>query len=328
MPEGVVAAFRPIGVCKTPRATKAKIVETVDGYWVPYDGATIIVNFTYDNSATAPTLNVDYSGAYGIYYGDSPIQTSTSWIANSTVEFVFDAASSCYRYLGFPKASSSSSGDGDTKNTAGSTDTSNKIFLIGATSQAANPQTYSHDTAYVGTDGCLYSGGAKVLTSATDEKVKMTSYSTSANLPLLCATAASPTSGSSYGTYYNTGVYANLNTKYIYSSGFFQTSDERYKNFNGSILVDLDKLSGLRKEYFTWKEGENKDVQIGMSAQEIQKIYPEIVSEDSETGKLTVAYDKLSVVALAAVDKLHVENQELKDRLTKLEEIIYGNRNK
>lgn len=56
--------------------------------------------------------------------------------------------------------------DNDTKNTAGSTDTSSKIYLIGATSQAANPQTYSHDTVYVDTDGCLYSGGNKVLTSA------------------------------------------------------------------------------------------------------------------------------------------------------------------
>lgn len=56
----------------------------------------------------------------------------------------------------------------DTKNTAGSTDTSSKIFLIGATSQAANPQTYSQDTAYVGTDGCLYSGGTKVLTAHQD----------------------------------------------------------------------------------------------------------------------------------------------------------------
>lgn len=54
----------------------------------------------------------------------------------------------------------------DTKNTAGSTNTSSKIYLIGATSQGANPQTYSHDTAYVGTDGCLYSGSQKVLTSA------------------------------------------------------------------------------------------------------------------------------------------------------------------
>lgn len=56
----------------------------------------------------------------------------------------------------------------NTKNTAGSTDSSSKLFLIGATSQAASPQTYSHDTAYVGTDGCLYSGGVKVLTSHQD----------------------------------------------------------------------------------------------------------------------------------------------------------------
>jgi len=52
----------------------------------------------------------------------------------------------------------------DTKNTAGSTNTSSKIFLIGALSQSANPQTYSHDTAYVGTDGALYSEDKKVAT--------------------------------------------------------------------------------------------------------------------------------------------------------------------
>jgi len=42
----------------------------------------------------------------------------------------------------------------DTKNTAGSTDTSSKIYLIGATSQAANPQTYSDNEVYV-TSGVL-----------------------------------------------------------------------------------------------------------------------------------------------------------------------------
>ena len=51
----------------------------------------------------------------------------------------------------------------DTKNTAGSTNTSSKLFLIGSTSQAANPQTYSHDTVYVGTDGCLYSNSTRVV---------------------------------------------------------------------------------------------------------------------------------------------------------------------
>ena len=44
--------------------------------------------------------------------------------------------------------------DNNTLNTAGSTDTSSKIFLIGATSQAANPQTYSDNEVYV-TSGVL-----------------------------------------------------------------------------------------------------------------------------------------------------------------------------
>lgn len=55
--------------------------------------------------------------------------------------------------------------DTDTKNTAGSTNSTSKLFLIGATSQAANPQTYSNAKVYIGTDNCLYSNNAKVLTS-------------------------------------------------------------------------------------------------------------------------------------------------------------------
>lgn len=47
----------------------------------------------------------------------------------------------------------------------------------------------------------------------TDTKVKQTAYSTSANLPILTCTTASPSSGSAYGTYYDTGVYINHNTK-------------------------------------------------------------------------------------------------------------------
>ena len=47
----------------------------------------------------------------------------------------------------------------DTKNTAGSTNTSNKIYLIGAQSQADNPQTYSNTNLY-------YQNGLKSYASA------------------------------------------------------------------------------------------------------------------------------------------------------------------
>lgn len=90
--------------------------------------------------------------------------------------------------------------DTDTKNTAGSTDSSKKLFLVGAESQAANPQTYSQDTAYVGTDGHLYSNsvqvvnlsGSQALTNKTYNgytlgaacaKAVVTSIDTSASLP-------------------------------------------------------------------------------------------------------------------------------------------------
>lgn len=63
----------------------------------------------------------------------------------------------------------------DTKNTAGATNkASTKMFIVGATSQDANPVTYSNSNCYIGTDSCLYSGGSKVLTSYTN------SFSTSA----------------------------------------------------------------------------------------------------------------------------------------------------
>lgn len=66
--------------------------------------------------------------------------------------------------LGYiPGSGTNNESDSDTKNTAGATDISDKIYLIGAASQEENPQTYSHDTAYVGTDGCLYSNSTRVL---------------------------------------------------------------------------------------------------------------------------------------------------------------------
>lgn len=64
----------------------------------------------------------------------------------------------------------------DTKNTAGASDTSSKIFLIGATSQSANPQTYSQDTAYVGTDGHLYSNDKQVVNLSDSQNLTNKTY--------------------------------------------------------------------------------------------------------------------------------------------------------
>ena len=91
-------------------------------------------------------------------------------------------------------------------------------------------------------------------------------------------------------------------------------------NFIGNVEVDFDKLAALPKKYFTWKDGDDS-VQIGTSAQEVQKVYPEIVNTD-DAGKLSVDYTKLSVIALSAIDKLNEKNKELEDRLHVIESLL------
>ena len=109
---------------------------------------------------------------------------------------------------------------------------------------------------------------------------------------------------------YNLEVNGNINA----SNGFFDTSDERLKDFYDDIDVDFDKLKSIPKKYFSWKNDENKEIHLGTSAQEIQKVYPEIVNESAD-GELSVDYSKLSVVALAAVDKLY-------DKINKIEQAL------
>lgn len=94
------------------------------------------------------------------------------------------------------------------------------------------------------------------------------------------------------------------------TNGFYETSDERLKNFVGDVEVDFNALKSIPKKHFTWKYDKSDTQIIGTSAQELQKVYPELVQE--RNGSLSVDYAKLSVICLKAID-------ELNERLSKLE---------
>lgn len=170
--------------CSTATGTAAK-VGSLSNY-VLTKGGIVAVKFTNAVDANA-TLNINSKGAKAIFNKGTAIAAGVIG-AGDIAYLMYDGTN--YQLLGTDRAANNpivdisrngttftatrldgtsftftqQDNNDDTKNTAGSTDTSSKIFLIGATSQAANPQTYSHDTVYVGTDGCLYSGSKKVAT--------------------------------------------------------------------------------------------------------------------------------------------------------------------
>ena len=155
---GTYVFTTPYATCGTAAAEVAKVAATTPGSNFSLEtGARITVKFTVTNTAANPTLNVNSTGAKAIYYRGSAI--SAGYLAKDrTYEFVYNGTQ--YELVGDIDTNTNT----DTTTTTGATDTSSKIFLIGATSQSTAPTTYSHDTAYVGTDGCLYSNSSKVAT--------------------------------------------------------------------------------------------------------------------------------------------------------------------
>ena len=107
-----------------------------------------------------------------------------------------------------------------------------------------------------------------------------------------------------------------ISRAYFIDNELYEGSDERAKNFVEDIPVDFGKLSMLPKKFFYWKKGFGNVSKrtIGTSAQELEKIYPEIVSEDKD-GFKSVSYEKLSIIALAAIDKLNERISALEAKL-------------
>ena len=102
-----------------------------------------------------------------------------------------------------------------------------------------------------------------------------------------------------------------------------QYSDASLKTNIKNISGALDKVAALRGVTFSWKEStRDPDPQLGLIAQEVERVLPELVKTDASSGKKAVAYANLVSVLVEATKELKSKNAALRRRLERLERTI------
>ena len=111
-------------------------------------------------------------------------------------------------------------------------------------------------------------------------------------------------------------------TKNATAAAFYQSSDERLKNIKSELSVaDCYKLiNDCSTIIYSLKTDEKDQNQIGMVAQQVKEIIPEVVQESN--GYYSINYSRLSVVALNLIKDLSERIIELEKDHNKLEELI------
>lgn len=77
----------------------------------------------------------------------------------------------------------------------------------------------------------------------------------------------------------------------VAAQDFMYVSDRRLKKNIESLDQSLQKIQQLRGVQFRWKKNNKKEV--GLIAQEVKEVFPEVVSTNPQTGLMTVEYANL-----------------------------------
>jgi hypothetical protein len=124
--------------------------------------------------------------------------------------------------------------------------------------------------------------------------------------------------GTAPGNYY---LYVMGNA---YASGSWGGSDLRWKKNITPLENSLQKVCQLQGINYEWRINEFPDQgffegpQIGLIAQDVEGVIPELVSTDTD-GYKALAYDKLTAVLVEAIKEIKAENDQLKSRLNEVE---------
>jgi hypothetical protein len=133
-----------------------------------------------------------------------------------------------------------------------------------------------------------------------------------------CTGLGTSSTASGYGIYVNGGVYATGNV--------VAYSDARKKKDVVTVDKALDKVLQLRGVYYTKIYNENDTIpdggadkrQLGVIAQEVNEVVPEVVSYVKDLDEYAVAYGNMSALLIEAIKE---QNQIIKKQADEIEEM-------
>ena len=107
-----------------------------------------------------------------------------------------------------------------------------------------------------------------------------------------------------------------------YATGLWQTSDESLKTSIKPVESALDKIMQLNGVEYEWinKKQYGSGQYLGFLAQDLQKVFPELVRFDGKN--YAVQYAPLTAILTEAVKELKTQNDELRAEIEKLKEMF------
>lgn len=107
----------------------------------------------------------------------------------------------------------------------------------------------------------------------------------------------------------------------LYYAGSCAASDERLKKNIHNMSDALTLVNKLRPVEFEWKSPEKpKGVHLGFIAQDVEKIFPDVVTTGETDGMKAIKYEILVAPVVKALQEVAAENQKLKSQLGAMED--------
>lgn len=198
---------------------------------------------------------------------------------------------------------------------------------IGTTNPAVklhvNGTSYFGGTTSSDSAVAIYSGGN---TYASIEASDPTNFATKRNLALSAwggnvgIGTTSPTQKLQVGTSGDGSV--------ALANAWNTFSDARLKNVVGRIPNACGIVDQLNGYYYTWKSGADQSRQVGVIAQEVEAVLPELVKTGSD-GIKTVDYPKLTAVLIEAnkeqSSKIAQQNDRLAEQASRISDLEQTN---